>query len=480
MHRIAKLFAKSTSASVVNIVCGLINAKIFATLIGASGAGFLGQVLMITSTVTSLSILFGSTALIQGASARDKEEKTAFLLNVRNLWLICWLFVNVVSLVCVVFISSFMFADVSTVSVLVTAIATLASLLNVLATFGASVQYSDGEIGLVARQSVITGVSGVLLSACAALLIKNDQVVAGVALIVMSQFVAVVLVLKYLRLRYRALVSWSSQWFVNFEILRNYFKMTSASFVSTALNMAFFLYIRHLITHSHGIKSLGIFDFSYKISMQYVGLVLSGFASYYIPSFAKLQDNESKNKMTSDMLDFVLCLSIPMIVCAITFKSLAIDILATSEYYAGIAMISWMMIGDYFKIISWQFSGTAIALGDSKAILVLECLWYVPMIAGLVFCGTQQVDLWFGACFLAAYILNLVAGIIYARKKFAFKFKFNQCFIFGLGFFLIVLSSFLTWKKSYMTLQSVILCLIVVVGFCVYAYKNYKRSKLPC
>ncbi len=113
--------------------------------------------------------------------------------------------------------------------------------------------------------------------------------------------------------------------------------------------------IRNEIIKTSGITEAGVWDATIRISAYYMMFFSSGLTLYYLPKLASLKtDFEFKNELISYFKIFVPFFVLMMVIIYL-FKSYIIQFIFTSEFQSVDSLLKWLLLGDFFKVLTLAF-----------------------------------------------------------------------------------------------------------------------------
>jgi len=193
--------------------------------------------------------------------------------------------------------------------------------------------------------------------------------------------------------------------------------------------------------------------------MSYVLIVLTSFSSYYLPALSAVRDPVVRAEIIGRVFRLAIILMVPLVTGVIVFKPLVVSLLYSSAFTPSLVIMRWMLIGDYFKVMSWVFSYTMLAYADIKTFIATETIW------GLLTLGGAFMSVRFlhslemlGVIFLLLYVAYFAVMLRYVIWRHGIRFE-NHAILQPLaGFVVIVASSALTWNDTVVRWPVAVLC----------------------
>jgi PST family polysaccharide transporter len=216
----------------------------------------------------------------------------------------------------------------------------------------------------------------------------------------------------------------------------------------TALNIATLVSLRAAIVHDQGLAGAGLFAAAWGLGGQSLGLVLSSFGIYVLPTLAAAAVGDRVRHL-QDAATLVIGASLPLVVGLLAFKPLVVSLLFSAEFLPAIALLQILLIGNYLKALSWVMAAPMLATADLRPYFVIEAGWFV-IFAAIALIGIYQgLGLPIvGVAFVVAYVFHLGASAILARRRFNFTLNRRSSLLFLGGALLIAATAAATWNAQ--------------------------------
>lgn len=135
---------------------------------------------------------------------------------------------------------------------------------------------------------------------------------------------------------------------------------------------------RIFIANIGTLADVGMYTAGITIATQYVNVILSAMGSDYAPRLASIaHDNVSFIIAVNKQAKMLITLVVPLIVPLIVFVRHFTILLYSERFVEVSVMIEWMMLGMFFRAISWTMSYTIIAKGKANTFFWNETLTQV-------------------------------------------------------------------------------------------------------
>ena len=133
------------------------------------------------------------------------------------------------------------------------------------------------------------------------------------------------------------------------------------------------LAIRVIVQHDLGLPAVGLFQASFAISVNYVGLALGALSTDYYPRLVPhLKEPEVLRRLVNGQASVSLLLAAPLIVAAIGFAPWMIALLYAPSFAPAAEMLRWQLLGDVLRIAGWPLSFVLLAAGRGTAFATNE------------------------------------------------------------------------------------------------------------
>tara|TARA_B100000795_G_C22771588_1_gene428118 strand:+ start:158 stop:1612 length:1455 start_codon:yes stop_codon:yes gene_type:complete len=466
---------KSGLGTIGKVFFNAIAIKIIALLMGPSGVGIFSQLRQLWQTSVTIGSLNSGVAIVQGASSKEDSEKSFFINSI--FWTVT--LVNSLTSVLLVYyskeVSVFFLNSSSNESIEAIKWLALASFFGVYLIFFSSVLTIYYAIG---RYSIVAATSGfvLLIFAWPAANKSGVFVVELVWMIIISEFIALLLCIVFL-VKDRLLPSLKVR--LKFNFIFEFFKTSYVLLVTGIFAMTSLLFIRGMIIDKYGFYGAGIFDASWMLCMVYVLILTKSFGTYFLPKLSSMNDANERNILVVEGLRIVILISVPVIVFMISFKPLILNLLYTNEFIESLTIMKWMLLGDFFKILSWLLAFLIIANKDMKVFLLLELISTSFLLFGvhisIKYFGTFES---IGIIFMLIYIPYFIFTLIYNQLMHGLKLNKSIITFGSFGLLVIIASAINTWHALSVNYLVSSLNVIMSIIFTWLVLKQNERSWL--
>lgn len=371
MRSILKATAMLGGVSVVNIVTGLVSAKISALLLGPVGVGqiaLLQALLTMTGTVAALGIATGMIRSGAHALGTGDTERFAALRSGGAIVLVASGIVIALLMIG--------FREPLARMALGSAARTEGVVLMAVATgFVLAAGYHNGilnahhRVADLARAGLATAILGPAASIACIVAFREEGIAWGLVGTTIVGFLAAATV------RYRALGRETvaspvpDRLRAAGELLR-----FGPIFTLSMLLGAGVLYLMPvLVLNRLGEVEVGYYRAASTLAVTYLGFLLATLQQDYNPRVSAVQhDPAALQLLVNEQLRVILLIGAPLIFAMIAFAPLIVRVVFSARFAPATALLEWQLIGDVFKFASWTMSFVILARMGSRAFLLTE------------------------------------------------------------------------------------------------------------
>ncbi len=404
-----------SSSSFVNILVGLVSAKIWALLLGPSGIGHLGLMqglLGLVALIAGLGIGAGLVSMGANALAQDDHLQAEALR--RGAWLLFWAAGGLAVLALAMFrvpISRWMLGGPEhAMDVLLVGLALVFSLASGIQT---SLLNAYHRVAALARVGVFGSILGTGAS-LVAVLIWREQ---AVALSVIAG----------------AAINWGvSTYFVRREMspvptrpareevtraIRSLLRFGAPYSASQMVGVGVQFILPAVILHSLSTESVGYYRAAISVAGVFLGFLLLAMAHDYYPRVSAVSDKPAQLvDLVNQQHRLIMLLAVPMILIMLAFTPYLVPLIYTPEFAPAVGILDWQLIGDLFKFSSWTMGFIILARRRSLTLFLVE------LVAGSSILMMSWLGIrWFGLSglgigYLATYVVQYAVTFMIVRK----------------------------------------------------------------
>lgn len=393
--QILKSSAIIGSASIINILIGLIRQKALAVLLGPAGIGLIGMLQTVMSTVSSVSGLGLSTSGNRQIAEANGRGDQASLDQARRALFWGTLFLSA-------FGAAIMWLFRHELARFLLDAPDKANHLGWLS-IGVALSIAAGSqtallgglrrIADIAKFQVLSSTLSLLFGVSAIWAFGERGILIFILTIPLSAFL-----LGHFFVSRIGRVNAPFPGFKSF--LPQWRKMASIGIpfmlagLATGLGM---LMARSIIQRELGSVEQGYFQAAWTISMTYLGFVLGAMGTDYYPRLTSvIHDHEHANRLVNEQIEVVLLLAGPVIIALLGLAPWAITLMYSTEFAPATDILRLQLLGDVLKITAWPLGFVILSAGAGKTYMLTEslamvvfvlCIWELLPEVGIISSG---------------------------------------------------------------------------------------------
>lgn len=439
---------KAGAGSVLSMGLGVLAMKVLALVLGPSGVGLFSVLRQTQQVGVTLSVFNGQMSIIQGVASREKSAQGQYLATVFWIVLLLTVATSLGLWLCSPWLASRLTEQGRGESPLMFRYLSVAVLFGAAQAFLTAVLNGRKAVGRVAWVQVISLGSMALLAYPAAKLAKSGHPFALSGILAASAMLGTVAAFGLLL--HEGSLGWlfrSPSRRPRREDARSFLSMSGTLAITGLYGALIPLLVRAWAVQRHGLHGAGILDVAWTISLSYLMVILGSLSSYYLPTLSSTAAGPARAEVIGRMLRLILGFLCPIVVTAIVLKPVLLDLLYSRDFSPALKIMRWMMIGDFFKGVSWVFSFTMIAHSDMRTFLWSELTWgSATLAASAVFIlGAGSLE-GVGITYAALYVLYLLFTYAYAVRRYQFHLGSGTLKQGIVGACLVVAVSLWTWN----------------------------------
>ncbi|MGE0152193.1 MAG: hypothetical protein AB7R90_06205 [Reyranellaceae bacterium] len=468
MRNLFKAMMTTGGATLVAQVLGLVSNKILALHLGTAGIGFYSLMRQVHDTATSLGSV-GAGGLAQGLAGREGAARLRLLRAAILLSSLGALVAMVLLFAAPGAVAELLFDSTDGNGVAAIAICGATVVLGIAWTTLGAVLGAARAIAALA----LVGIAGALATA---LLAWPVALVAGTRPYLLALLIGAPLLLQ---LAAGAVVLGRSRFIdaaasgaparpgnAEFRYFAGFF---GYNILMGAIATGAILLVRAGIVHRAGLDAAGLFAAGWGIGMQSMAVILSAFSLYVVPTLAA-DTPEQRRRTLQDTATLIMSLTLPALAILLVFKALVVRILFSDEFLPTVALLQWVLLGNYLKALGWVLAVPLLATADLRRLFPLEAGWYVLFAAGTTL-ALQRPD-WLsgiGIAFVAAYAVYIAAGGWLTWRRFGFRPSRRFLAVFAAGGLTLGATAVATWNETFTrwplaVAVPVAACLVALLG----------------
>lgn len=269
----------------------------------------------------------------------------------------------------------------------------------------------------------------------------------------------------------------------NITLSKGEFKNISKGMLSLGISLAIVgivnaitaYLLRIYISNEGGLDEVGLYNAAFAIANTYIGMVLMSMTTDYVPRLSACAgDNAKICELTNKQIVILSLLVLPLATGFMVFIKPVVTILYSTRFIPIMMMLLWVMFGMFFRGVSWAFSYTFVARGDSGVFFINETITAVYMLI-LSVVGYKYLQLeGLGIAFLISYVFYSIQLFFICKKRISFSIN-RETFKLLCVCFIILLTCFLSSRLINSTVARYVTGIIIIgVSF---SYSYFELSK---
>ena len=435
---------KVATATVASLLVWMVAGKMLALQLGAAGVGLFGILRQLLQYLGVVATLNSQTAMVQGISQRSGDELKRFTNSIFRIQALLGLFVVVLLLLGAPWLGPRLIPHPQATALLRwIALAVLATCAN---NFFLGLLNGHRKINSLVLSQVLGPVTVLLLALPMIWLLRRGYSIGYVLMLICPAAVGAAFAAYSVR---------KEGWLPSFlpgAIAKadavHFFRMSGVLLVSGLLATGTPFLQSHMVAAHLGLQQAGFFWVAWTLSMTYVTLLLGSYGTYYMPSLSRLEDLEDRRSLIRDYLRLSMAAMPILVSIVIVLKPLVISVMFSDALLPAARVMRWMLIGDFFKGISWVLAFPMLAFNKMLWFFWTEALFSITLALASylwLFAGGSIEGL--GAIFLLGYILYLLVMCYYIHREHGYRFRREEMLRFFSGLLTVVLLSAFTWNE---------------------------------
>jgi O-antigen/teichoic acid export membrane protein len=447
MRDIVKAFTKTVSGTAASIVIGTLSTKIIASIIGPEGMGLYSIIRHIHSTAHLAATMGGGNALVQGGSSKQEKDQDSYLKTVLIIFIIGAALSSALIFLLAPILSLTLLKRQDGIAVTLIRGLAIPIFLTVMTGYANGVLNIHRALGYMALAQTLGSFTTLVLSYPAAMAVKSGNPLPLLGLMAASQATSLGLLGYWLwRNKHLQLIFYKIRNSFNKNSARYFFSFAGVTVFAGLFQNLIVLGIRGIIVQKYSLTEVGIFDSAWTLCGTYISLIAGAFGTYYLPTLSQLEDRQLIRNQIQRTLLFIAIISSIVIVGMILLKKEIIILLFSSDFIPGISLIRWLLIADYFKLLSWVLGFPMLAFNHLKLYFWTELILSSFILLGS-YCSLTILNSieGIGISILICYFSYLVLTLWFAWKAYKFFPSITTSSVVLIGLSFVLGASILTW-----------------------------------
>jgi PST family polysaccharide transporter len=132
---------------------------------------------------------------------------------------------------------------------------------------------------------------------------------------------------------------------------------------------------RWIVLREFGLVAAGHYQAALAIASSLPGFVFAAMATDFFPRVAAAKDETEARALVEKQIQAGLLLALPLLAALLTMGRVCIHWLYTADQFEpAIPLLSWMVWGVFFRLISWPMGFWLQARGSNRSVLIVELI----------------------------------------------------------------------------------------------------------
>lgn len=422
---------------VINLIVTVIRSKFLAVLIGPAGYGIYGlfnSVAELAKQATGFSLETAGVKEISEAKANDGNihRKASGLTKLSVV-------IGVLSILLVIAVSPFLsqitFGDKSkTLAIIWLSISVF---FRQVTSGQNAIMQGLSQLGFLAKSSLYGNLIGLLITLPLYYFFSIDAIVPVIIISSVISYLASNYYYKKLKLEK-----------YNMGLKEAVSNGKGVLFFGSLLTLNAFLpalcnYILQVVISKYGtISQVGEFNISMIILNSYIGIIFTVMATEYYPRLVSVnKDKKKEAEAAGSQVIISMLLIVPVIIFFLGFLPVIVKVFFSEEFNGAIPIISWAILGMFFKAISFSLGYVIIARADSrvfiKTAVLFNSIYLLLCISGYFIAGLEGV----GIGIMCYFFVHLIGVYLIVKWRYSITLPTDFLFIFCISIALCGLSA---------------------------------------
>ncbi len=370
--RILRSSALMGGASILVLVAAFFRTKAIALMVGPAGVGLAGILVSFNGLVAMAAGWGLATAGVRTVASATPDEQAAKMAAVRWLGIrLSWFGFLAVGLLFVP-IGWWTFQP-NDRHILELGLAGLAVPLLVAAGMWGALLQSRGHLRALATTQVLSAFAGVLLGLPLIYLCHQaGHSLIGVTLGILVATGAPAVFMWVAARKHCPAITEAAP---DRALIRELLQLGGALMVVGLLSQLSAYLARWIVLREFGLESAGHYQAALAIASSLPGFVFAAMATDFFPRVAAAKDETEARSLVEKQIQAGLLLALPLLAALLTMGRVCIHWLYTAEQFdPAIPLLTWMVWGVFFRLVSWPMGFWLQARGSSRSVLIVELI----------------------------------------------------------------------------------------------------------
>lgn len=434
------------SGTVFNLLVWVVSGKVMALGLGPAGVGMYGLLRQLAQNLNVAATFNGSTTLVQGLSSRPAALRPIYARNVLLFFLVLGLVVSLLLWFCAPWLGPKLLGEVVASTQLRWMLVPVVGMS--LSAFSLGMLNGHRDLKALVICQALGPITALALIYPVITAARNGGIAPYAAILgIPYAVVGIAAVSVALRNRWlTGFAGWATLSSFRSDA-RHFFGLSSALLIAGISSTGLPLFLNYLVWKRFGLVESGQFWVAWSLSMTYVTVLLGSFGAYYLPTLSGSRSIDEKNTLILRFTRLVV-LAVPILISVVVVaKGEIVRVMFSADLLPSLKVFRWMLLGDFFKILSWVWAFPMLAFAESKTFLITE-IAINGAFALLAWEGFKLLPSaeFVGQLFLVIYIAYSTLTLIYVSKVHSFRLPLALVWGMARGLGVVLLASVLFWS----------------------------------
>ena len=173
--------------------------------------------------------------------------------------------------------------------------------------------------------------------------------------------------------------------------IKTLMRLGVAFLITTLVITGLDMLTRVAVAQLFGIHAAGIYQAALAISGTFAVVVLAALGADFYPRLSSaIYDELLASRLVNQQLELGVLLLLPILLTALAFAPVILRILYSDEFVAGFEVLRWLLLGVFFKVLSWPVSFIPLAKRAMPWVLLSQAVLVAVQVPLLFWLGQRH------------------------------------------------------------------------------------------
>ena len=408
------------SASVVNVLAGLVKMKVAAVVLGPAGVGIINLFQQVVGTASTIAALGLSNSGTREVAAARSGQDVSELAAVRHALL--W---GTVALASIAATAVFLMREPLAALVLADPLRAsevgwlaIGVFLTVMAGSRRAVVNGYRRITELALINLLTGVVSAVIAISALLLWRDGAVV----VFVLSSPLVSFMLASWFSSRLPRPPDHVVHWKHVGQAWRRMAMLGASFMLAATVVSAGHLVVKTLLQQQLGAEALGLFSAVWLISQYSIGFLYTAITADFYPRLAAVAPHDASfSRIINEQAELGLLIAAPILLAMLTFAPYVLQLLYSEEFVGASGLLQWFVLGDVLKTVAHPLGFALLAMSAGRTYLIVRLLATLSYVAAVWLLLTPVGLLGVGVAYVVMYVIYLPTLLLITARRSEFR-----------------------------------------------------------